>query len=134
MPYPSRSWILGEPPKIPIPGMEGFGLRFHDPVINTVVFIGYSDPSSPGGIKCTGSGLLLTYQDEAYLVTARHVVASIAGAPFLVRTNRWKSGGSNVVVGDEVVWHYHQNESVDLAIAPFRAMNEHGFEAIYLNE
>jgi hypothetical protein len=131
--YSQTNWFLGSPPKMPIPGLEGFYMHFGSAVQNTVAFIGYADTASPGGIKCIGTGVLVHHKGVGYLATARHVVEPIGDAPFLVRLNR-SSGGSNMVMGEQVKWYYHPNETVDLAVMPFAATVGRGFECQYIPE
>lgn len=126
--------FLGRVPKLPVPGMEGFYLHLGSSFQSAVAFIGHDDPHAPGGINCTGTGVLIAYQGAGYLVTARHVAQPIGDGPFLVRVNRHKSGGSNVVRGDQAQWYYHPDETVDLAALPFRATQGAGFECLFISE
>jgi hypothetical protein len=132
--YPQTNWILGNPPRLPIPGLEGFYMHVGSSIQHTVAFIGYEDSSAPGGISCVGTGVLVHHQGVGYLVTARHVVEPIGDAPFLVRVNRAKSGGSNMVLGEKIKWYFHPDETVDLAAMPFAATVGRGFECLYIPE
>ena len=82
---------------------------------DVVAFLGWRDPKSPGGIKCKGTGFLLHYKGQGYVVTVRHIAEKLGSDPFAVRINRYR-GAAQIIDADEVNWHYHADSLVDLAV------------------
>jgi hypothetical protein len=101
-------------------------------VLNTVVFLGFRDPSRPGGIDCMGSAFLLRHDTAGFLVTARHVAENFGNDPFVVRVN--KGGKAFLLDCDQVNWFYHHDNSVDLAIVQMDLPAGEGFDAEYLSK
>jgi len=99
-------------------------------ILRTVVFLGYTDPSSPTGFKCAGTGFLVHHETEGYLLTAKHIADNLGADPFQVRLNA--NGGAFALPMDNVKWATHTDKFVDLAAVPLRLSGQHGFEAEYL--
>ena len=128
---------LGPEYRIPIEGMPGCFMRIEDIVRETVVFLGFEDNSPrSGGIDCRGTAFLLAYKKAGYLITAKHVAKAFGDNPFLIRMN--KTDGTSVnVPADEVIWHYHPDDNVDVAAVPFlipNLINQQIFDATYISE
>ena len=128
---------LGPEYRIPLEGMPGFFMRIEDTVRETVVFLGFEDNSpQSGGIKCVGTAFLLGYKRAGYLITAKHVAKVFGDKPFLIRINK-KDGTSQNIPADEVIWHYHPDDNVDIAAIPFEVpnpINDRWFDATYFAE
>jgi hypothetical protein len=128
----THRWFLGTPPRIPIPGNEGWAVHIGTSLHAIVAFIGFADQSSPTGIRCEGTGFFLFYKGAGYLITARHVAVGIGEDPFVIRVNR--RGAAVLVAHDLAKWMYHPDELVDLAAIPIALPTGHGFECVYLEE
>ena len=128
---------LGPEFRIPIEGMPGFFMRIEDVVRETVVFLGFEDNSpQSGGIRCLGTGFLLGYKNAGYLITAKHVAKVFGENPFLIRLNK-TDGTSQNVPADEVIWHYHPDDNIDIAAIPFEVpnpINNRMFDVTYISE
>ena len=77
------------------------------------IFFGVGDPPNYGG-----TGFLLTYRGWSWLVTARHVAESLSDNPYWIRGN-WGEPVHNDMTGAR--WHYHPDDNVDVAVAPYFA-------------
>jgi hypothetical protein len=64
-------------------------------------------------------------------VTCRHIAEQLEDAPFIVRVNRHRSGGSNILQGDNIKWTYHPDENIDLAAIEFFATLGNGYECLF---
>lgn len=126
-------WFLGAPPRIKVPGLEGWYVHLGSDVQKTVVFLGFADPSSPGGIRCEGTGFFLLYDATGYLVTARHVADNLESTPFVVRINRTE-GPAALLAIDAAQWYTHADKTVDVAVLPLELRSKSGFEAQYISE
>jgi hypothetical protein len=94
-------------------------MRIRDDFRKAVVFFGTADDApGKGGIDCCGTGVLVHYDRFCYLVTAAHLARDLGEVPFLVRLNR-DDGSAINLHGDGIVWYYHPEETVDIAIIPF---------------
>ncbi|MGO8761501.1 MAG: hypothetical protein ACLP2P_16580 [Desulfobaccales bacterium] len=112
-------------------------MRIEDTVRETVVFLGFED-SSPqsGGIQCVGTAFLVGYKNAGYLITAKHVAQVFGDNPFLIRLNK-TDGSSQNIPADEVIWHYHPDDNVDIAAIPFEVpnlINNRIFDATYISD
>jgi hypothetical protein len=103
-------------------------MRIPDERLKRVVFIGIEVQSATTQtIKWCGTGFFISYRSSKikskdmsffYLVTARHIVAEVAGKIFYIRANT-KDGKSTIFKGnDEVEWWFHpkEDESSDVAV------------------
>lgn len=90
-------------------------MRINDTVWQVVVFLGFLDQKAPGGIRPIGTGFVQSYGSALYLVTVAHVAKLLGGDPFVFRINN-KDGSSLLCCFDDVVWHYHPDENVDVAV------------------
>jgi hypothetical protein len=112
-------------------------MRIEDTVRETVVFLGFEDNSpQSGGIHCVGTAFLLGYKNAGYLITAKHVAKVFGNNPFLIRLNK-TDGTSQNVPADEVIWHYHPDENIDIAAIPFEVpnlINNRIFDATYISD
>lgn len=126
---------LGPQFKIPLEGMPGCFMRIEDIVRETVVFLGFEDNSpQSGGIRCIGTAFLLAYKNAGYLVTAKHVAKAFEDNPFLIRINNMEGSSANIPA-DEVIWYYHPDDNVDVAVIPFLVPNlihQRIFETTYI--
>lgn len=95
----------------------------------SVIFLGYQVGSSAScEIKPVGTAFLVDYRDSSghgtYLVTAKHISTKLQeDLPFALRLNK-KNGGASVIEidnQDDIDWHYHSDDTVDLAVAEFEA-------------
>jgi hypothetical protein len=128
-----RRWFFGSKPRIPVRGAEGFVVHVGSSIHETVVFLGFSDPSIPSGIKCEGTGFLLHYDGCGYLITARHVAETLSNIPFKIRVNR-SSGGADLLDGENVQWYHHQDDTVDLSAISMNLTIGRGYECLYLTD
>lgn len=129
-----QRWYVGQPPKIPIPGLEGVHLRVGSQVHHTVAFLGFADPAAPGGIKCEGTGFFLFYKGMGYLITVRHVARILEGSPFVLRVNRLNDAGAVLLGVDTAKWLYHPNSKVDLAALAIKLTSGTGINAQHVRE
>ncbi len=110
-------------------------VRISEDLRKCVAFIGVEDDTPGGaGIRCVGTCFFAAYDKCRYLVTVKHVVLSIADAPYRLRLNRTDglSGNLDIEVGD-VRWLSHPDPDVDLAVAPFQYdLNALGNDIRYL--
>jgi hypothetical protein len=115
---------------VPVPGIEGFGVRITRDAQRCVAFIGFPDPSSPGGINCAGTGFFISHEGMGYFVTAAHVARTIEDSPFAVRVMR---NGRAMLLENEspLKWTYHSDPTVDVAALPLLLPPELGFEHPY---
>jgi hypothetical protein len=91
-------------------------MRISDDLRQKVIFFGFGDPSAPAGITCVGTGFLVAYEDDGYLVTCGHVARPLEEVPFLIRVNRKDGGAQNIPV-DGLKWFHHEDSSVDVSVA-----------------
>ena len=103
-------------------------MRVPDEVRQCVVFVGL--PSAPRngqvGLLFKGTAFFVSVPSETvpevshvFLVTAKHVAASLASKPFLVRANT-KDGKSAIIPLKGTRWWYHPTDlSVDVAVIPW---------------
>src|SRR5579863_3791251 len=94
----ARHYTLGPERRAPILGAPWFQMRVSDDLRKTVVFFGIEGPEDEGGITCVGSGFLVEYEDEGYLVTARHLARGLGNDPFLLRINKKDGTAQNIPV------------------------------------
>lgn len=108
----------------------GVHLRINDDVREAVVFIGRHEPSKDGTAKIVygGTAFFLQYERLTYLVTARHVASQVDGAPFYIRVNTVDGSSIDVEI-DRLDWHFHEDETVDVALVPLGI----GSPAKYMN-
>jgi hypothetical protein len=104
-----------------------------------VVFFGAPAPPD-GKIQYGGTGFLANYECDnktySYLLTCRHVAKALGShVEFLIRVNL-REGGFEEIPVPTVDWFFHENPSVDLAIASTRGIfdeNKHDVLAVSLN-
>jgi hypothetical protein len=102
---------------------RGFQVRVSEDARKCSVFVGYhSKESHPSAISPTGTGFLV-FTGEAssagiYLVTAGHVAKTLGADPFVIRFND-KDGAGRLDHIDNAEWHYHDDESVDVAVMQY---------------
>ena len=108
---------LGPERRLPIEGTEGLYMRVADDLRRAVVFFGFADSAAVGGIACVGTGFLVTYEGQGYLVTCGHLARPLESVPFLIRVNR-NDGGSQNLPADGMKWFHHPDPSVDVSISP----------------
>jgi hypothetical protein len=108
-------WWFGDAPQRPIPGAKGFSMFVGNSIQDVVAFLGWRDPNRAGGIKPEGTGFLLHYGGQGYIVTARHVATKLGTDPFVVRINKYKRE-AQLIDADQVQWHYPADPLVDLAV------------------
>jgi len=114
----TRCKLGGEGRKL-LAGCPGFYMRVDDDLRKCVVFLGLpDDPGENGGIRCGGTGFLLQYETFGYLITARHVAEELGSDPFVVRINM-KNGPAKNIDADQIIWHFHPDPDVDIALAKF---------------
>jgi hypothetical protein len=124
--------ILGRSQRYEIPGLSGgWHVRVGREVQSCVVFIGFSDPRSLTGFDCQGTGFLLFHDGGAYLITARHVAETVDGSPFAIRVNH--AGKAVPLEQDCAEWHYHPDDTVDVAATPLVLPAGAGFAAKYIH-
>lgn len=95
-------------------------MRLSDDVRKCVVFIGFSD--GKGGFEAAGTGFLILYKENIYLVTNQHIAAGLNDSPFAVRINKIDDGSDNFLIDpltNGVMWYSGQSLDVDLAVIPF---------------
>jgi hypothetical protein len=97
-----------------------------------VVFFGVKN--SEGGITYGGTGFLVAVpfsRDYAvhYLVTCRHVAKHL-DVDFVIRGND-RDGSAFALDVDQLQWVYHQDDTVDVAIAPL-LLHEQAWDRVYL--
>jgi hypothetical protein len=102
-------------------------------VHSTVAFLGHADPTSPGGIKCEGTGFWVHYKGAGYLITARHVAETIQVPPFVIRLNR-RGGGAELIDVEQAEWVFPDDKLVDLAALPYELPRKLGYDAAYITE
>lgn len=124
------SYFLGQPPRVTIPNSGGWNVWLGSDVQNTVVFLGFADSASPGGIAVEGTGFLVAHDSFAYVVTARHVAKKLGSRPFHVRVN--KGGVAELVYQDGVKWFAPDDLLVDIAIASLGLSPSDGYDAAYV--
>lgn len=112
-------------------------MQVSDDIRRAVVFLGVED-DTPGanGIRCIGTGFLLGYEECRYLVTAKHVILPLEGAPYRIRVNQIDGGADNIILeeDDNIIWLTHPDRSVDLAIAPFQYdLKKAGKDVLYIS-
>lgn len=96
-------------------------MRISENARRTVVFFGAPSPKT-GGIEYRGTGFLVTYKEEnrgfGYLVTARHVAEKVNAADQAVVRLNTKDASSVTLEMDDVIWTYHPDPDVDVAVMP----------------
>ena len=112
----------------------GHQVQVSDDLRHIVVFIGVDDDPHGEGIRCIGTGLLVAYDDFRYLVTVKHNMLPLDGAPYKLRLNKSDGGSANILVDEnDITWFEHSDRDVDLAIAPLPYdLKAAGFEVKYL--
>ena len=114
----------------PIPASPGAFVRVGRDVQKTVAFIGFENPSSPGGISCQGTGFFMVRENGAYFVTAAHVARVLEGSPFAIRVLR--DDKAILMPFTTAEWTYHSDETVDVAAMPLILDREDGYKHQYL--
>src|SRR6266849_9789860 len=112
-------------------------MRIRDDVCRCVVFIGIEDTPERGGIKCCGTGFLVSYDGCRYLVTAQHIAVGIGDSPFLIRLNRHDGTADNIAIDPimhRIRWVSNTDDpSVDIAVLPFEYdLKSAGYDVLYL--
>src|SRR5581483_9766214 len=125
-------WFLGTPPRIPLPGNEGWYMHIGTSLHASVAFLGFRDKSKPTGMRPEGTGFFIFYKGAGYLITARHVADVIGEDPFVIRVNR--RGAAELVDNDLAKWMHHPDELVDVSAIPVTLPVGHGYECVYLEE
>jgi len=110
-------WWLGDPPRIEIPGAKGFSVYVGNSIQDVIAFLGWRDSKAPGGIRCEGTGFLLHFGGQGYIVTVRHVAEKLGDDPFAVRINKYRREAL-LLDADHVKWYYPADLTVDLAVTP----------------
>lgn len=109
-------------------------MRIGEDLRQSVVFFGYRDDTpGKGGIACIGTGFLVGYEEEGYLVTARHLAHQLGGDPFLLRLNRNDGSAENLHV-DGLRWFHHPDPTVDLSAIPLRITAKSNYHAVYIRQ
>jgi hypothetical protein len=118
--------------RVEIPGCPGFYMRVSENVRRCVMFFGLPDTrSGKGGIDCVGTGFWINYDDQGYLVTAKHIAYDLRDIPFLARVNTQDGGSVNIHV-DNAKWIEHPDPTVDVAIAVFGAPPHTNYDIAYI--
>jgi hypothetical protein len=98
-------------------------MRIADDLRRCVVFIGHSGGPPDYGFTPAGTGFLISYKGQAYLVTAQHVAVELGDDPFAIRVNRRDGTSENITIDplqESLRWFCNtDDDTVDLAIAPF---------------
>jgi hypothetical protein len=90
-----------------------------------VVFIG-TQSGQEGSARIKPFGTAFFFQGGrhlkggSYLVTAGHVARKLINGPWVLRMNK-RGGGARLIEvnrAEDVIWHYHTDETVDLAVTP----------------
>ncbi len=105
-------------------------MRIPDHFNHSVLFLGYRGAGDTTAIDCKGTGFLLEYGGDGYLITAKHVSHEFGGDPFAVRLNK-TDGSSETVDLDEMEWIEHPDPTVDLAAFPMH-IGSAEYECSYL--
>jgi hypothetical protein len=103
---------------------EGRILRLKEDVRKCVVFLGWQEagPIDEAPIDPKGTGFFIVGLKSlpgAYLATAGHVAKQLT-PPFVIRVNK-KGGGAQLIHIErpsDIEWCFHDDPTVDLAIAP----------------
>ncbi len=128
-------WTLGPAILRESRSFPGHYVRIGEEIRKSVVFLGVKDDTPGGpGIRCLGTGFLLGYGGDGYLVTAKHVILPLADAPYLIRMNTADGGSDNMELDEgDLTWWTHPDKDVDLAVAPFqRDLKKEGFDCLYI--
>jgi Trypsin-like peptidase domain len=118
----ARRYILAPLVSGKLHPQDGITVRIGEDARKCVVFFGVPTPS--GGIGYGGTGFLICYREHSltygYLLTAAHVADAVrAHSPgAVVRINRTDGTASDIDI-EQSEWTYHQDRTVDLAIASF---------------
>ena len=108
-------------------------MQVSDDLRRCVVFLGFPDAGlEKGGIHCIGTAFLVLYENVGYLATVRHVASMFGSDPFLVRMNK-PDGTSDNLYADQVRWHYHPDDNVDIAVIQFHVADDQGYDRFYLH-
>lgn len=102
----------------------GTTVRVREDARKCTVFLGHdaSTKKRPSAILLSGTGFLVhagyAGVHGLYLVTAAHVAKRLGSNPFVVRLNE-KDGDGRLDHVDNAIWHYHSDNSVDVAITKY---------------
>lgn len=99
---------------------EGSGtfVRISDGYLASIVYLGFALPNDEMAIDVMGTGFLVNYEGNSYIVTAAHVAALFNQCPFAVRLNRHEhSAGVDRVA--QAKWYVHPDTTVDVAVLPY---------------
>jgi hypothetical protein len=82
----------------------------------TVVFLGHGEDKD---FVPFGTAFLIYYDNYQYLVTAKHIANFLTDAPYSVKLNKAEGGATYLHVDGDITWFTHDDETVDIALAPF---------------
>jgi hypothetical protein len=94
-------------------------MRITEGALRCSVFLGFSNPTDPSSFSSVlGTGFFIAHDQTGYLVTAAHIAQTLTGSPFGVRlTDEDGNGRIEEILAPR--WHYHPDNTVDLAILQF---------------
>lgn len=110
-------------------------MRLNDDIRKCVGFI---SGGAGDDFKAFGTGFHINYKSVIYFVTARHVVDPMGDDPFVIRFNG--IGGEPHDIGYDSTkqgvppWHFHPDETVDLAIVQGRNWRGDGIDMLTIPE
>jgi hypothetical protein len=97
----------------------GFLVRVSEDARRCSVFLGWPDPDDDQQLsRIEGTGFLVGHSGFCHVVTAAHIAKILDGSPIGVRVSD-SNGDARVIAADSVRWHFHSDQSVDVAVALF---------------
>ena len=111
-------------------------MRLGDDARRSVVFFGTRNPGHDGApVLFRGTGFIIGHKEEnitfIYLVTAAHVAKALSvSGEFVTRVNM-KEGSAYEELCRDVRWYFHEDSSVDVAIAEY--MPPEGHDCVYFS-
>lgn len=111
-PFDFKGHFVEERPK-----GSGTFVRLSDDVHDTVVYLGFPNAGTEA-FDVRATGFLFRHESKTYIVTAAHVAKNFEDVPFGVRLNNL-NGLAQVERLESVIWHLHQDSTVDVAVMEF---------------
>jgi hypothetical protein len=115
-------------------------MRLSDDLRKCVAFIGIV--SVPGDVfDPAGTGFFIAYENFGYFITAQHIAAEFADAPFVIRINQSDGTAKNIhidpIMDEGICWYNNKDENVDISVLPFTFKKSSEFVdngAIFINQ
>lgn len=98
-------------------------MRIENGIRRCVLFLGYASGDDADSFRAVGTAFFVSHENFRFLVTARHIVATLEDAPFCIRVNQSTSGATtmhcDLIERPDMAWITHADPNVDLAVMPF---------------